>query len=151
MKSVAITYFANTVTYTYKPGCMTRKYHYCGTTSYIPFEYPILEYCLKYSVKSFIIQSIWGKKTSKNQVFFSFFRQINAIMNSFTLCYSHFSIDTSYININVIDIDWISINRRWFLAFFTWNWCKNGSFLGIRIVRIFGQKYSRFEYLKLFE
>ena len=24
-------------------------------------------------------------------------------------------------------------------------------FLGIRIVRIFGQKYSRFEYLKIFE
>ena len=34
---------------------------------------------------------------------------------------------------------------------FCFKFRQNGNFLGIRIVRIFGQKYSRFEYLKIFE
>ena len=40
-------------------------------------------------------------------------------------------------------------DEKWFNL--TENWPILANFLGIRIVRIFGQKYSRLEYLKIFE
>ena len=76
---------------------------------------------------------------------------VTLLLRQFSVKLKQFESETLAIEMNLINYPQ-DITVKWLKKFlFCVKFRRNGDFLGIRIVRIFGQKYSRFKYLKLFE